>query len=932
MAKAQKTAIKKNSISIKGASLHNLKNIDVEIPHNKLTVITGVSGSGKSTLAFDTLYAEGQRRFVESLSAYARQFLERMGKPEVESITGLPPAVAIEQRKQGKNPRSTVGTTTEIYDYLRLLYGRVGITKCRSCNKTIIKDNPEIVVRALSKLKEGTKAYILAPLSAQVRDISKELQKFKEMGYFRFVLDGNEDIYEFDNKDAYKNSLPEEIHILVDRLIISKDRDNITRLTDSVEQAFKAGEGTIKLLILGSNKYLNFSSRYECADCDIVYIEPEPRLFSFNNPFGACHQCQGFGRTIGIDDDLVVPDKAKSLRKNAIHPYRTPRFNEYQLSLVKEAEKNKIPLDIPYNNLSAEQKDFVWQGAGTYPGINGYFKMLEENNYKMHYRVLLSRYRGYTECHSCGGSRIRTSARQVFVGGKNIPELVEMPVYEVLKFIKNLKLTKHQLEIVEQVVSEIKSRLELLVDIGLHYLTLDRLTHTLSGGEAQRINLSTALGSSLVGTLYVLDEPSIGMHHRDTERLLKILYKLRNLGNTIVVVEHDPDIIRKSDYLIDLGPRAGEHGGELVFAGEIKDISKGKKSLTGKYLNGDLSIPIPKTRSKGNGHHIEIINPRKHNLRMQKVSFPLGCMVVVTGVSGSGKSTLVHDIVYDGIKKTFSGVNEEIGLFESINGTFWLDNIELIDQSSIGKSTRSTPITYTKVFDNIRELFASTQASKQLGWKAGHFSFNVPGGRCDVCDGEGTVTVDMQFLPNVSLICESCRGTRYKREARSILFKGKSIVDVLNMTVDEALEFFEENPKITKKLQILCDVGLGYLRLGQASTHLSGGEAQRIKLASHLDANYNSNMLFIFDEPTTGLHLDDINKLISCFRRLIAEGHSVLIIEHNINIIASADWLLDLGPEAGFEGGLIVAEGTPEQIAESGTHTGKALIEFFNQG
>ncbi len=922
---------KLRAISIRGASLHNLKHIDIDIPHNKFTVITGISGSGKSTLAFDTVYAEGQRRFVESLSAYARQFLERMGKPDVESISGLPPAVAIEQRKQGKNPRSTVGTTTEVYDYLRLLYGRIGETHCRQCNQVIRKDSPDSVIKRLLRFKEGSKIYILAPLSPQTRHIAREFKKFQEAGYFRFTNKDSSTIHEFDEIAAYRDALPEEIFILIDRLVIRKDEDTITRLTDSVEQAFKAGNGKLSIQLLEQNKYLNFSIRYECANCDIVYVEPEPRLFSFNNPFGACPNCQGFGRTIGLSEDLIVPDKSKSLRDGAIQPFRTPRFHEYQIQLISEAMKNDIPVDVPYLELTPEQKKFVWEGKGFYLGLNGYFIVLRQYSYKMHYRILLNRYRGFTTCDLCGGSRLRTSARQVFVGGKNIPELINMPISDLLDFIRNLKLTKHQQEIAGQVLSEIIRRLELLFDIGLHYLTLNRLTHTLSGGEAQRINLSTALGSSLVGTLYVLDEPSIGMHPRDTERLLKILYKLRNLGNTILVVEHDPDIIRQADYLIDMGPRAGEHGGEIIYAGDIIGVLKSDNSLTGLYLSGKKSISIPTKRRSGNGHKVILTKPRKHNLKMEEVEFPLGCMLVVTGVSGSGKSTLIHDILYDGLKKSFIETKEEAGLYEKISGWIWLENVELVDQSSIGKSTRSTPITYTKVFDYIRELFASTQAAKQLGWHPGHFSFNVPGGRCDVCNGEGVVTVDMQFLPNVTLECESCRGTRYKREAKSILYNGKSIIDVLNMTIDEALSFFENVPKITRKLHLLADVGLGYLRLGQPSTHLSGGEAQRIKLANHLDTNYSSNMLFIFDEPTTGLHLDDIKKLIDCFNRLIDKGHSVIIIEHNINIIASADWIIDMGPEAGEQGGFIVATGTPEQVAKSGTHTGRALDYFFRQ-
>lgn len=918
-------------ISIKGANLHNLKNINVDIPHNKLTVITGVSGSGKSTLAFDTLYAEGQRRFVESLSAYARQFLERLSKPDVESITGLPPALAIEQRKYSRNPRSTVGTSTEIYDYLRLLFGRIGVTICRSCNKEIKRNSPDSVIKTLLKLKNNTKLYILAPLSPQTRSIEKEFSKLSELGFFRFVKHGSDEIYNFDDKTNYENQSPDIIHILIDRVIINQDKDTISRITDSLEQAFKVGNGKIIIKNLDKNEILNFSSNYECPDCDIVYVEPEPRLFSFNNPFGACPSCQGFGRTIGIDEDLIIPDKSKSLLNNAIHPFRTPKFSKFQDTLIQETTKWNIPVDIPYNQLSTEQKDLVWNGFGTYEGINGFVRMLEENNYKMHYRILLSKYRGYTTCHACGGSRLRTSARQVYIQQSNIPSLIEMPIDKLLEFFSNLKLTKHQYEIAGKILDVIKNRLNLLNDIGLHYLTLNRLTHTLSGGEAQRINLATALGSSLVGTLYVLDEPSIGMHPSDTEKLLKILFKLRNLGNTIVVVEHDIDIINHADYLIDLGPLAGEFGGELVFSGTPDEITDNNKSLTCQYLLGKKQIEIPKKKNKGNGKKIELIKPRKHNLRMEQVSIPLGCIVVITGVSGSGKSTLVHDVLYEGLKHSIIGNNRETDLFEKINGSIWLDNVEMVDQSSIGKSSRSTPVTYTKVFDYIRELFASTQAAKQLAWSAGYFSFNIPGGRCDACNGEGFVTVDMQFLPDVTLLCESCNGTRYKREARNILYKGKSITDVLNMTIDEAASFFSEIPKISKKLQIMQDVGLGYLRLGQPSTMLSGGEAQRIKLAGHLDAKHHSSVLYIFDEPTTGLHLDDIDKLLKSFRKLIDAGNSVVIIEHNLHVIAAADWLIDLGPGAGFNGGLVVAEGTPAVVSNKNTQTGLALKQFLNR-
>ena len=917
-------------IAVRGANLHNLKNVSVDIPHNKLTVITGVSGSGKSSLAFDTIYAEGQRRFVESLSAYARQFLERMNKPDVESISGLPPAVAIEQKKQSKNPRSTVGTSTEIYDYLRLIYGRIGTTICKNCGEKVKKDNPASVVEELKKLPEGTKLYILSPIDVKERNVEMEFHRFAGLGFFRYTTDKVTDFYDFEDKSQLEGIAPENIFIIIDRIIISYDDESITRLNDSIELAFRVSGGRIRIKDISESKSYNFSSNFECANCEIIYEEPEPRLFSFNNPFGACPICQGFGRTMGIDDDLVIPDKTKSIRNAAIHPFRTLKFNVYQRELINEGIKRKFPLDAPISSLTPEQNDFLWEGGGKYEGINGFFKMLDENSYKMHYRVMVSRYRGYTKCRACGGSRLRTSARQVFVGGASIPDLVKLPISKLFTFIKNLQLSEYDMTVVGQVLTEIQWRIQLLVDIGLYYLTLERLTHTLSGGEGQRINLSTALGSSLVGTLYVLDEPSIGMHPRDTGRLLNILFKLRDLGNTIIVVEHDPDIIRKSDYLIDMGPKAGEWGGEVVFSGTIDELGKNEKTLTSEYLSGRKKIALPAKRNPGTGHTIEIFNPRENNLKMEKVTFPLGCIVVVTGVSGSGKSTLVHDILYKGLKKMLGGGKEEVGAFEKMTGMMWIDNIEIVDQSSIGKSSRSTPITYTKVFDHIRELFANTQAAKQLGWKPGFFSFNVSGGRCDVCEGDGTVTVDMQFLPDVQLVCEACKGTRYKKEARNILYREKSIVDVLNMTVDEACEYFAAHDKITHKLQILKDVGLGYLRLGQPSTMLSGGESQRIKLASHLDADYNSTLLYIFDEPTTGLHLDDINKLLACFQRLVDKGHSVIIIEHNINVIAYADWLIDLGPEAGEEGGEIVGEGTPEHIAKiKESHTGAALRVFF---
>ncbi len=921
---------KEKNIVVKGARLHNLKNIDVKIHRNKLTVVTGLSGSGKSTLAFDTIYAEGQRRFVESLSSYARQFLERMAKPDLDSISGLPPAIAIEQNPPQKNPRSTVGTTTEIYDYLRLLFGRIGTTYCYNCGREVKKDSAASIVEELMKLEERTKLYLMFPISQQVIDLNSEMKKYREQGFFRIVIKENFDLVDIEEGGLPKELGKEDFYILTDRIALRHDEETKSRITESLETAFAGGPGRIAVHNLSSEKTYYFSNKYECAPCEIEYIEPEPRLFSFNNPFGACPSCQGFGRSIGIDENLVIPDKNKSLNFGAVHPFHSLGQSKHYRAMIAEAARLNIPVDVPYNSLSEEHKKFIWEGHGEYVGVYGFFNLLEEKSYKMQNRILISKYRGYTTCKACGGSRLRTSARQVFVNKMNIPKLINMPLEKVLNFIESLELTKMQSEIAGQIVSELKRRLQLLVDIGLEYLTLGRLQHTLSGGEAQRINLSTALGSSLVGSLYVLDEPSIGLHPRDTGRLIKILYKLRDLGNTILVVEHDPDIIKKADRIIDMGPKAGELGGEIVFDGTFEEIMKSEKSITGLYLSGKKEIQIPKKRSQGNGNVITIRNARKHNLKIERAVFPLGCMVVVTGVSGSGKSTLVHDLLYMGYKKQKLGHAVSAGSFDEINGAENIGFIEMVDQSPIGKSSRSTPATYTKAFDAIRELFSSTQEAKQLGLKPGYFSFNVPGGRCEVCEGEGIIKVDMQFLPDVHLECEACKGTRYKREAKNILYNGKSIVHVLNMTINEAALFFRDIPKVVNKLTILQDVGLGYLRLGQPSAMLSGGESQRIKLAGHLETKSTTDTIFIFDEPTTGLHLDDISRLLDCFKKLVEKGNSVVIIEHNIHVIASADHIIDLGPEAGEKGGKIIAEGIPEAIAKvEKSYTGKALREFF---
>lgn len=921
--------IKENKfISIIGARQNNLKNISLQIPRNSITVITGVSGSGKSSLAFDTIYAEGQRRFVESLSAYARQFLERMQKPDVDSISGLPPAIAIEQKPPSKNPRSTVGTVTEIYDYLRLLFGRIGITICKSCGKQVKKDTPESVVNDIKQLaNNGDKIYILFKLQPQIRNLKSELQRYKESGFYRILIGKSNEIIDLNIQSIPDDTDLNDVLILADRLIYDNEVDTISRLTDSVESAFSSGFGKIIIRNLTQGIEHKYSNIYECAECDIVYLEPEPRLFAFNTPFGACPHCQGFGRTIGIDENLVIPEPHKSLSELAIHPFRTPAFMHHQRALVKVATKLGIPLNIPYHQLSEKHKQIIWDGYDTYIGINGYFNMLEEKSYKMNYRILLSRYRGYTNCRHCGGSRIRTSARQVYVNGINIPQLVKLPIDKLHNFFENLELDDYKLKIVGNVINQIKWRLRLLIDIGLEYLSLDRLMHTLSGGEAQRINLATALGSSLVGTLYVLDEPSIGLHSRDTDRLINILKRLKSLGNTVVVVEHDPDIIKSADFIIDLGPLAGEKGGEVVFAGSPDEICKNPNSLTGRYICNSINTDGNKNYKPNFKNWLTIYEPKKYNLKMDKVRIPLNCITAITGVSGSGKSTLVYEILYPALKRSYIS---ETGYYKGIKGGEIITHVEMVDQSPIGKSSRSTPATYTKAFDAIREIFAQTPMARQLGWKPGHFSFNVPGGRCDVCDGEGTVSVDMQFLPDVILECEACKGTRYKREVRNVLFKGKSIVDVLNMTVDEALEFFDGHSKVTKKLKILSEVGLGYLKLGQPSVMLSGGESQRIKLANHLDIISDNHTLFIFDEPTTGLHLHDIEKLLACFEKLVLAGNSILIIEHNLKVISYADWIIDLGPEAGDKGGYVIAEGTPEKIAQNEkSYTGIALKKYF---
>lgn len=918
---------KKRVIGVRGARVNNLKNVDVDIPRQALTVITGLSGSGKSSLAFDTLYAEGQRRFVESLSAYARQFLDRMNKPDVDSITGLPPAVAIEQQTFTKNPRSTVGTTTEIYDYLRLLYGRIGVVIDKDTGEVIRKDSPTSVAEVLFQLTEGTRLYVMYPLPTEHADVTDVRDGLRARGFSRVVVGASTTPTDLDD---FIEIGAETVYVLVDRFVMRHDDESRTRLTDSLETAFEAGSGRILIRNLTSGEDRWFSSKFESAQTGTQYIEPEPRLFSFNNPFGACPVCQGFGRSVGIDENLVFPDRSLSLRRGAIHPFRGETYGMHLRSLLREATRLGIPVDKPLYSLTEAQMNTIMAGAGEYIGVDGFFRMLEEKSYKTHYRVMLSRYRGFTRCHACHGSRLRTAARQVYVGELNIPAVVNLTLAAAREHFDSLQLSPTEELTVGQILLEIRRRLQLLCDIGLEYLTLDRLSHTLSGGESQRINLATSLGSALVGTLYVLDEPSIGLHPRDTDRLLNILQRLRSLGNTVVIVEHDLDVIRTADHVIDIGPLAGEAGGSITFSGSIQEMMSHGTSLTADYLTARRTVSVKTAYRKGNGKEIVVRAPVHHNLKGDDLHVPLGTMTVVTGVSGSGKSTLVHDVLHAGLQRIFGGATTEAGTCAGIEGYDAIDGVEMIDQSPIGRSSRSTPATYTKTFDLIRDVFSSTQAAKQLGWKAGHFSFNVTGGRCDTCEGAGTVTIEMQFLPDIELPCEACGGSRYKREAKQILYRNASIIDVLNMTVDEAITLFEDQNRIVQKLSILRQVGLGYVKLGQPSTHLSGGEAQRIKLAAHLDATSDGPRLFIFDEPTTGLHVHDVSALLTALDNLVDRGHSVVIIEHNVHVMAHADWIVDLGPEGGARGGNIIATGTPKQVAgTTGSHTGESLKRFY---
>ncbi|MFQ5824445.1 MAG: excinuclease ABC subunit UvrA [bacterium] len=914
-------------ISLRGVRVHNLKNLNVDLPRNKLIVITGVSGSGKSSLAFDTLYAEGQRRYVESLSAYARQFLERMDRPDVDEIQGISPAVAIEQKNPTKTSRSTVATATEIHDYLRLLYARIGKTFCPQCGAKIKKDQVQDVMGRITELPAESKIQVTFPLSGEtVDERALELNELRNRGFYRLLLDGRlvlVDDIKHDDLEKFNKIL-----VLLDRLILRGDYK--ARLADSLDLAFKAGHGRVEIL-LEKKEFLKFSQAFECPHCGMAFIEPQPRLFSFNNPFGACPTCRGFGDIIELDLDLVIPDQSKTLYEGAIEPWNTPSHSEMLYYLEDAAHKHAIPMNRPWRELKEEHKRIIIEGDGEFPGIKGFFRWIERKKYKIGVRVFLSRYRGFIPCPDCHRTRLRPEALNIKINDKNLGEVTRRSIEEAHDFFQKLRLTNFEKEIAHQILKELRSRLNYLVDVGLGYLTLDRRTQTLSGGEFQRINLATAMGFKLTGSLYVLDEPSIGLHPRDNHRLINILLALRDLDNTVVVVEHDRDMMRVSDQLLDLGPRSGEQGGEIVYQGTFESIlTNGVSTLTAQYLKGEKSILVPKNRRSGNGKYLRLVGATENNLKNLDVKIPLGLIVVVSGVSGSGKSTLVHDVLYAGIGKRLGFWKKRAGSHDRIEGIEQIDGAVLVDQSPIGRTPRSNPVTYTKSFDGIRLLFAQTRRARVKGYVPGTFSFNTPEGRCDKCEGAGVEKVEMQFLADLHLECELCGGKRYKKEVLDISYKGKNIYDVLNMTVSEALKFFIEAPKVVSKLQILDDVGLGYLRLGQPATTLSGGEAQRVKLAAHLSLKEGKHQLYLFDEPTTGLHFDDISKLLNCFDQLIKAGNSVLVIEHNMDVIKCADYIIDLGPEGGEQGGYVVAAGTPEDVVQCAeSYTARYLKEYL---
>ncbi|MEX1062526.1 MAG: excinuclease ABC subunit UvrA [Balneolaceae bacterium] len=916
-------------IIVKGARVHNLKNIDVEIPRNRLTVVTGVSGSGKSSLAFDTIYAEGQRRYVESLSSYARQFLERMDKPDVDFMQGISPAMAIQQKSGSSNPRSTVGTSTEIYDYVRLLFARIGKTISPVSGKEVQKDTTATIIRELHDgFGEGTKFYILFNIpSRKKKTITDELEALKEKGFTRILRLRDEKLLDLTRDEISPKKIRTDTHkILVDRLAVNENDEAKSRLAGSIETALVNGNGRCSVKIRDGVE-IPFSERFERDGME--FLEPTPQMFSFNNPFGACDTCEGFGRVAGIDEELVIPDPLKSLRDGAIAPFNTQKYSRHLRDLIKVAARYSLPIDVPYSELPKKMKTIIWNGKDEYRGIHQFFNKIKSQFYKVHMRVFYSRYRGYSRCPDCSGYRIRKDALYVKINDLHIGEVTEMTIGFARKYFEELELSTYQQEVAGQILYEIRKRLKYLYEVGLEYLTLDRLTNTLSGGEAQRISLANSLGSSLIGSLYVLDEPTIGLHPRDNSRLIRILESLRDIGNTVLVVEHDPEMIRAADNILDIGPFAGIHGGDVVYSGSYDKLLE-SNTLTGKYLDGRMKIDIPARRRKGNNKSIRLEGAVEHNLKSLDVEFPLNRLVCVTGVSGSGKSTLVHDTLYAAVQKKFGTYKEKVGRHRSITGLGHIESVEMVDQSPIGRSTRSNPATYTKSFDGIRDLFSSTRQAKIMGYTPGHFSFNVPGGRCETCQGEGVQKIEMQFMADIELSCETCDGTRFRRDILNVKYRGKNIHDILEMSVSEALRFFVDETAIAGRLLPLEDVGLGYLRLGQSATTLSGGEAQRVKLAKFLSKKNNGHTLYFFDEPTTGLHFEDISKLLRSFNELVNNGHSVIIIEHNLDVIKSADWIIDIGPEGGFGGGQIVATGTPEQIAEAEkSHTGRFLKDVL---
>jgi len=967
----------RGQITVRGARTHNLKNVDVTLPPRSLIVMTGVSGSGKSSLAFDTIYAEGQRRYVESLSAYARQFLERMEKPDVDSIEGICPAIAIRQKNSIRNPRSTVGTTTEIHDYLRLLYARVGRTFCRGCGKEVIRETAEVVATRLSALPEGTRLLIGfdmpvvtgAPLVAgesepEIEDeegadaadldpappqpvlpdladpVAETIATLRRKGFGRLFVDGR--TVNLEEADTAQLKDRSTLQVIVDRVKV--DSEIRVRLTDSIETAYTEGGGAAFAIALelppeggshagGSHRIYKFSERFECRECNLQYEVPQPRLFSFNNPFGACPLCHGFGNIIELDMALVVPDAAKSIQQNAIEPWSKPHYRA-QLAELKRIAKRRVRLDVPWSELDEDEKRFVIDGdGGGWEGVKGFFRWLERKKYKVHVRVFLSRYRGYLTCPECNGARLRREARDVRVGDRTIDAVCGLTVKDADRFFESLSLSEKDATVADKVLREIRKRLGFLRDVGLDYLTLDRLSSTLSGGESQRINLATSLGSALVDTLYVLDEPSIGLHSRDNERLITILRKLRDQGNTVLVVEHDADMIRVADTVVDMGLGAGEQGGRVIFSGTLEKLLQEPRSLTAKYLRDELAIPVPAVRRKPSNQRLRILGAAEHNLKDIDVEIPLGMLTCVTGVSGSGKSTFVHDVLYAAMKRSKGDWDRRVGTHRKLEGAEFITDVVLVDQAPIGRTPRSNPVTYLKAFDPIRELFASTKDARARGLTASHFSFNVPGGRCEACEGEGEVKVEMQFLADVFVPCEVCEGKRFKPQVLEVKYRGRGVDQVLDMTVREALTFFSTSPKVLRRLQVLDEIGLGYLRLGQPATTLSGGEAQRIKIAAHLSTQTGDRVLYILDEPTTGLHFDDIAKLLAAFRKLLQAGHSLLVIEHNLDVIKTADWIVDLGPEGGEEGGQIVAVGTPEQVAKiPESHTGRYLRDVLATG